>query len=146
MLGQLLDAELGSLQAADSLERERLGHDGDGEDAHVLGYLRDHRGRARPRSAAHSCGDEDHVRAVQGIGDLIAGFHRRRASGLGLGPGPQSRRPKLDLVLRLGARQRLRVGIGGNELDAGHSVSDHVIDGVASGAPDPDHLDHGAAC
>src|SRR5882762_7445095 len=64
----------------------------------------------------------------------------------GLGAGAKPRRPELDLALRLGARQRLTIGIGGDELDAGHAVSDHVIDGIATGAADTDYLDHGATC
>jgi hypothetical protein len=41
------------------------------------------------------------------------------------------------------ALERLRIGIGGNEVHAVHTLADHVIDGVAAGPADADHLDHG---
>jgi hypothetical protein len=40
------------------------------------------------------------------------------------------------------AVERLRVGIGGDEIDAIDALADHVIDGVATGTADTDHLDH----
>jgi len=96
-------------------------------------------------AAAHSSGDEGHVRAAQGIGYLVASLERRGAPGFRLGARAESCRPELDLALCLGARQRLSVGICGDEFDASHAVSDHMIDGIAARATDTDHLDHGAA-
>src|SRR2546429_6808834 len=107
--------------------------------------LRNNGCRARAGATAHSGGDEGHVRAAQGIGYLIASLQRRGAPGFGFGPCAEPGRPELDLALCLGARQRLSVGVGGDELDAGDAVSDHVIDGIAARAADTDHLDHGAA-
>src|SRR5216683_1849351 len=89
---------------AHALEREGLGDDRNGEDAHLLGDLRNHRCGASAGAAAHSGGDEGHVRAAQGIGDLLAGLERCGAPGLGLCPCAEARRPELDLALRLGAR------------------------------------------
>jgi len=86
------------------------------------------------------------VRAAQGIRYLVASLHCRGAPGFGFGPCAEPGRSELDLALCLGARQRLAVGIGGDELDAGHAISDHVIDGIAARAADTDHLDHSAAC
>jgi hypothetical protein len=39
------------------------------------------------------------------------------------------------------AGQRLRVGVGADELHALHAALDHVGDGVAAAAADADHLD-----
>jgi len=60
----------------------------------------------------------------------------------GLGPRAQAVEPSWTWLLVLSARQSLSVGVGGDELDAGHAVSDHVVDGVAARAADTDHLDH----
>ena len=52
-----------SAQALVAFHLERLGHDGDREDAEFLGHLRDDRRRARAGAAAHAGGDEHHVRS-----------------------------------------------------------------------------------
>jgi hypothetical protein len=36
----------------------------------------------------------------------------------------------------------LRIGIGGDEVNAIDAFADHVIDGIATGATDADDLDH----
>src|SRR4029077_10298646 len=45
----------------------------------------------------------------------------------------------LDDVLGLGHGERLRVGIGDDEFDALQACRDHVIDGIAASAADPEH-------
>ena len=46
--------------------------------------------------------------------------------------------------MRGAARQRLRVGVGADELHALHAAVDHVLDRVAAATADADHLDLGA--
>ena len=45
--------------------------------------------------------------------------------------------------MRCGLRhgQRLRVGVGDDEVDALKSGGDHVVDGIAAGAADAEHGD-----
>ena len=73
---ELLDALQRDLHAPAALERERLGHDRDREDAHLLRELRDDRRGARAGAAAHAGGDEHHVGAVQHLADALAVLER----------------------------------------------------------------------
>ncbi len=52
-------------------------------------------------------------------------------------------RAHLHDALRLGHRQRLRVGIGDDEIDPLQSGGDHVVDGVAAGATTPNTVMRG---
>src|SRR5204862_8138743 len=50
-----------------------------------------------------------------------------------------------ELQLRAGSRtlERLRVGVGGDELDPAHTSADHMLDRVATAATYADDLDDG---
>ncbi len=98
-------------------------------------------------AAAHACGDEHHVRAVDDLGDAVAVLFRRGLADLGLGACPQPLgqvRADLQLHARLAAAERLRIGVDDDELHALHPLVDHVIDGVAAATTDTHHLDHRA--
>jgi hypothetical protein len=45
----------------------------------------------------------------------------------------------LDDALALGHGERLCVGVGDDEFDALQSCRDHVVDGITTGAADPEH-------
>ncbi len=81
---QFLYALLGHPHAPLAFEVEGLRHDTDGEDAHVAGCLGDDRRRARARAAAHSGGDEGHVRAAEMVVDLVDRLFGGRPADLGL--------------------------------------------------------------
>ena len=66
------------------------------------------------------------------------------AALLGLLPAPRPVPPSWMMLVRRAAGQRLRVGVGADELHALHAALDHVLDGVAAAAADADHLDLGA--
>ena len=116
----------------------------DGEDAHLArGLGNDGRGPGAG-AAAHAGGDEHHV----GAGEMVANFvdHllgrgradvrlRTRAEALG------DLRAHLDDALRLRHGQRLRIGVGDDEIDTLQSGGDHVVDGVAARAADAEHGD-----
>ena len=51
---------------------------------------------------------------------------------------------QLNKTVRCAACERLRVGIGTDELDALHLAFNHVFNSVAATAADPDHFDLGA--
>ena len=87
---QLGDAGLGDAHAALAFELERLGHDADGEDAHVARGLGDDRRGAGAGAAAHAGGDEHHVRAGEMVADLVDRPPRpRRAPTSGCEPAPR---------------------------------------------------------
>ena len=63
---------------------------------------------------------------------------------LGIGAGAQALGDvgaELQLDLRLVALQRLRIGVGADELHALHALVDHVIDRIAAAAAHADHFD-----
>ncbi len=145
VVAQLLDALERDLHAAAALERERLGDHGHGQDAHLLGQLRDHRRGAGAGAAAHAGGDEHHVGAFHRVHQALAVLQRGLAADLGVGARAQALGDVVaQLQLQLGAAvlDRLRVGVGGDELHAIDVVADHVGDRVATAAADADDLDH----
>ena len=141
---QLVDAGFGDAHAAHALELEGLGDDADGEDAELARRAGDDRRRARAGAAAHAGGDEDHVRAREMIADLVDHLLGRGAADLGLRAGAEplgDREAHLDDALGLATGQRLGVGVGDDEFDALEAGLDHVVDGIAARAADPEHGD-----
>ena len=136
----------GDAHAAPAFEVEGLGDDADGEDAEFARGARDDRRRAGAGSAAHAGGDEHHVRAAEVVADFLERFFGRGASDFGFRAGAE---PFGDLQAHLddalGARrgERLRVGVGDDEVDADEARDDHVVDGVAAGAADAADQDAG---
>ena len=121
VLLQLLDAELGRLHAALAFEVERLGDDADGEDALLARGPGDDRRSAGAGAAAHAGGDEAHVRAGEVLDDLVDALLGGGAADLRLRAGAKpfgDLRAELDEPLGLRHGQRLRVGVGDDELDA----------------------------
>ena len=55
---------------------EWLGHHRDGQNAQLLGDLRNDRCCARTRATTHAGGDEQHVGTFDQLDDAIAIFHR----------------------------------------------------------------------
>ena len=90
VLAEILDALQRDLHAPAALERERLGDDRDGQDAHLLGELRDDRRRAGAGAAAHAAGDERHVGAGQQLDDALAILERGLAADLGIRAGAEA--------------------------------------------------------
>ena len=144
VLAQFLDALERDLHAPAAFERERLGDDRDREDAHLLRELRDHGRRARAGAAAHAGGDEHHVGALQRIHDAFAIFKRGLAADFRVRAGAEALgdiAAELQLQLRAAVLDRLRVGVGGDELHAVDAAIDHVRDRVAAAAAHAHHLD-----
>ena len=123
---------------------ERLGDDADGEDAHLAGGAGDHRGGARAGAAAHAGGDEHHVRAREVVADLLESLLGGGLANLGLGAGAEALgdlEPHLDDAFGARGGERLRVGVGDDEIDARQAGHDHVVDRVAAGAAHAAHHD-----
>ena len=143
---QVGDPALGDLHAPAALEMERLGDDADSENAHLARGAGDDRRGAGAGAPAHAGGDEHHVRAGEVIADLLQRLLRGRPADLGLRSGAEALghlKPHLDDALGPRGRQRLRVGVGDDEIDARQAGHDHVVDRVAAGAADAAHHDAG---
>nr|WP_206542962.1 hypothetical protein [Pantoea stewartii] len=143
-LVELGDAVLGGAHAALAFEVERLGHHADGEDPHLAGSLGDHRRSARAGAAAHAGGDENHVRAGERIAKPVHHLLRGRCTDNGLRTGAEALGDlgtHLDDALRFRHRQRLRVGVGDDEVDALQPGGDHVVDGITTRAADAEDGD-----
>jgi hypothetical protein len=100
---------------------ERLGHHPDGEDAEFARDFGDHGPRSGASAAAHAGGDEHHVRAGEMIADLVDHLFGGGTADFGLRAGAETLghlRAHLDDALGLRHRERLRVGIGDDEVDA----------------------------
>ena len=82
--------------------------------------------------------------AGQMIADLIDGLFRRRTPHVGLRAGAKAAgrlRAHLDDAPGLRTGERLCIGIGDDEVDAFEPRLDHVVDGIAAGAANPEHDD-----
>ena len=146
MLLQFLDTGIGDPRPFVALELKRLGDDPDRKHALLAGEPGDHGSGSGAGSAAHAGGDEHHIRAGHVLGDFVHRFLRRGAPDIGPGTGAEAVGDVVaELNLAVGQRldQRLGIGVGHQEFDAFQLRIDHVVDGIAAGAADPDHHDLG---
>ena len=75
------------LRAAAALEGEGVGDHADGQDPHILGEPGDHRGGTGAGAATHAGGDEDHVAAGHGGGNLLVRLLGGLLAEVGLAAG-----------------------------------------------------------
>ena len=140
------NALLGQAHLALALKGEGLGDDADGQDAQVVGSLGHDRGSAGAGAAAHTGGDEDHLGALQGVGDLILALLGSALADLGISAGTAALGElcaQLDLLGGLGIQQSLLVGVHCDELDTGEAGLDHAVDSVAAATAHADDFNVG---
>ncbi len=145
-LAQRLDPALGLIRAQLALEAERSRDHAHRQGADLAADLGDHGRAAGTGATALACRDEDHVRALQRLLELVAALFGRGASHLRVGAGAETARrarADVDLHVRLGHEERLRVGVHGHELDARDTRLDHPRHRVRTATADADDLDHG---
>jgi hypothetical protein len=145
VLAEFGDAMVGDRHALDALHQERLGHDGDCQNAELLRHLGHDRRGARPGAATHARGDEQHVGTLDDLVDPVAILHRGLAADVGVGTRAETlRNVATDLQCRAHACavQCLRVRVGTNEIDALDTGVDHVRNCVATAAAHADYLDY----
>ncbi len=145
-LFQFAQAVLGQLHPPAAFELEGPGHHRDRERTLRLRDARHDGSRAGAGAAPHARGHEDHVRAVQELGDPGLVLLGRVAADVRVGARAQPLRhpgPELELPRAQGLVQNLGVGVGGDELDAPQPRLDHSIDRVPTRSADTDHLDRG---
>ena len=101
---------------------------------------------AAPRSgtAAFAGGHEHHVRAAQRSPEGIASLLCRASPDVGVSARAQAFgdvSADVDLRRRIGALERLDIGVHGHELDLVDAGVDHAVDRVQPGAADADDAD-----
>ena len=130
-----------------ALEHERLGHHADGERAELLRDLARRPGAAPvPVPPPMPAVTKTMSAPLEMLGEPLDVFQRGALADLGVAAGAEAAREllaELQLHRREVRAQRLRVGVGGDELDAGQAGRDHRVDRVAAAAADADHLDPG---
>ena len=132
---QRLDAVFGLTHALGAFELEGLGHDADGQHAQFTRGLRDDRSRPGAGAAAHASGDEAHMRARKVVDDLLDALFGSGGADRGARACAQTFGhfdAQLHAVLGLRLLQRLRVGVGHDEINTVKLLFDHVIDRVAA--------------
>src|SRR5215207_5468060 len=145
LAGEVLHALVGLLAAARALERERLGHDSDGERTDLTGDARHDRRRTGAGAAARARGDEHHVRSLELALDLVVVLDGRGTAEVRVRARAQSTRGvAADVQPGAGGRalERLDVGVHRDELHALHLSLDHAVDGVHAGTTDAHHPQH----
>ncbi len=145
VLAQFTDTFFGHLQTLAAFERERLGHDGDGEDTHFTGDFCNDRRRTGTGTTTHACGDEYHVRALQHLGNALAVFNRSLTADQRVGTGTQTfgdTRTQLQHGTRADVFQCLGIGVGADEINTFHIVHHHVLQRVAAATAHTDDLDY----
>ncbi len=106
----------------------------------------DDRSGAGAGAASLSRSDEDHVRPAQRRLQLIERLLGGSTPDGRIGAGPETvREPLSDRDLRRGIRdrERLAVGVDGDEVDLGDPRVHHPVDRVQPGSAHPDHADRG---
>ena len=137
---------LGLIGAQLALEPERPRDDADRERADLAPDLGDDGRAAGSGAAAFAGGDEDHVRALERLLQLVAALLGGGEADPRVRAGAEAaRRLRADVDLHVGLRhqERLRVGVHGDELDARDAGLDHPRDRVRAAAADADDLDDG---
>ena len=89
-VAKLIDAFIGRLHPALSLEDEWLGNDGHCQYSRFAGGLRYNGSSTRSGSASHTCGHEAHVRSCQVIHDFVDRFFGCGTADVGQGPSAQA--------------------------------------------------------
>ena len=139
-------AVAGDLDAARTFKGEGDRNDGDGNGPDLPGVLGQNWGGAGAGSAAHAGGDKHHVGAVHQVGQFLATF-----GGCPLTEAWIAARAKMvggaaaddQAAVSIGDREVLNVGVNGDKFHAIEFGGDHPVDGVVSGAPNPDDADVG---
>ncbi len=140
---QLGDALLGLADAALALKLKGLGDHADGEDAHIVGNLRNDRRRAGSGAASHAGGDKDHIGAFKGSCNLLPALLGGLLALLRVAAGAHASGelvPNVELVGGAGVTQGLDVRIHRDKFHAAHPTVAHMVHRVAAAAANAYHL------
>src|SRR5687768_13713647 len=121
MITHFRDAGLGLAHPLPSLEKKGFCDDAHAQSARRARHFADDWSGAGSRPASHPARHEYEICACENPANLLTVFLDRLSSDFRPRAGSQAARELpayLDFDIRLGAQERLRVGIDGNELDA----------------------------
>ena len=137
----------GHFHAFLAFEGKGLGHHRHRQHTHLPGQLRHHRRGPGAGAAAHAGGDEHHVGSLQHFFNPFAVFLRGLPADLRVGARTQAL-GDIDAHLQSHrhrtALERLRVGIGADEIHPLDVGAQHMMHGIAATATYPNHLNNGA--
>jgi len=126
------------LHAPPAFEAERLGHHRHGQGADLRRQGGDDGHRAVARAAAEAGGQEDHVGPFEALEDVVRVLQGGLAAHFRIGAGAEAlgeHASELDADRRAALGQRLKVRIGGDELDAPELGVDHAVHRVVCRRP-----------
>ena len=141
---QVCDALFGQTHLALALKSKGLGDDADRQDAEVMCDLCDNGSCAGAGAAAHTCGDKDHLRALERVCDLILALLSGtladlRVCACAAALGQFGAQLHFGRCVVFG--QSLLVGVHCDKLHTLQTIADHAVDGVATAAAYADYLD-----
>ena len=124
-----------------TLKRKRDRHDTDRQDIHILCDLCDRCTRTRSGTAAHSCSNEQHLRAVvQRLVNTVTARFRILVCFIRISSGTESG-TQLEFSRYGGFLQDLLIGIAHQECHARDALAVHVIDRIAATSANTHDLD-----
>ena len=132
---QRLDTLFGLTHAFYALELERFCYNANRQNAHFACCLCNNWCRTGSGAAAHSSGDETHMRAGQLINDRLDAFLGRSSPDRRARAGTQTFGDfdtHLDFLDSIALLQRLRIGVCHHKLDPVQFFFDHVVDRVTT--------------
>ena len=129
------------LHSSLTFKAEGFGYDTDGQNAEFPCRFRNDGSRTGAGAAAHTGGNEDHVRTGHELFYAFDGFFRASFTDLGVGTCALTFGDLLaddEFFSRAGGVQHLAVRVDGDKLDAADIGRDHAVDRVVSAAADTD--------
>ena len=131
----VLDTNESSLHAALSLKAERLCHYADSEDAHFLRDPCNDGSSSGSCAAAHTAGNEYHIRTLESLSDLISTLFRCLLTNLRIRTGAKALRQLLTDLQQSGSPakvQSLNISVDTDEFHTYNIYIHHSVNSVVS--------------
>ena len=141
---EFIDARFRLRHAAAAFKAEGLRHNADGQNARLARDLGNDGRAARAGAAAHAGGDEDHIRVLQRLGDLVAALFGALAADLRIRACALTVRQllaDLDLIGSGGNIERLLICVDCDKIHAARTGAHHAVNNVVAAAANADDLD-----
>ena len=135
VLLDVLDTNESSLHAALSLKAERLCHYADSEDAHFLRDPCNDGSSSGSCAAAHTAGNEYHIRTLESLSDLISTLFRCLLTNLRIRTGAKALRQLLTDLQQSGSPakvQSLNISVDTDEFHTYNIYIHHSVNSVVA--------------
>ena len=136
---QLCNALFRKAHTALAFKIKRLCNDGDRQNAHVFCNFCDYGRGTGACPAAHTGGDKNHIRALNGFADILGALFRCLCACLRVCAGAHAFCgfiADIDLGCGAGIGKRLQIGVDCDKFNTLDISLDHAVDGVVSAAAD----------